>query len=166
MFALLMLGHHDRIAAFDLQVYGKSIRNDSRHTVRRQPHQQTSNGIRRSLDFENFNIHVAPTSSKISLPTMVRLYPPTAKPLHMHANLPLRFGREYDSDDDRLPKSSPNLPQRFGRSWEVIRMCAECPDVEESSLPTLPQRFGRSSLSWSLFRTLASDWPLNTDWYR
>uniref|UniRef100_A0A668A848 Uncharacterized protein n=1 Tax=Myripristis murdjan TaxID=586833 RepID=A0A668A848_9TELE len=125
----------------------------------------TSNGIRRSLDFENFNIHVAPTSSKISLPTMVRLYPPTAKPLHMHANLPLRFGREYDSDDDRLPKSSPNLPQRFGRSWEVIRMCAECPDVEESSLPTLPQRFGRSSLSWSLFRTLASDWPLNTDWY-
>ncbi|XP_071383931.1 pro-FMRFamide-related neuropeptide VF [Centroberyx affinis] len=172
LLALLTLGCLGGAAASDLRVYGKPICNektplsskDGRHTVRKQPHLQTSNGIRRSLDLETLNIHVTPTSSKISLPTMIKLYPPTAKPLHLHANLPMRFGRESDASNDRSPKSTPNLPQRFGRSWEVIRMRAECPDVGEASSPTLPQSFGRNSLYRSLFWTLANTRPLNVDW--
>uniref|UniRef100_A0A4W6EJF9 Uncharacterized protein n=1 Tax=Lates calcarifer TaxID=8187 RepID=A0A4W6EJF9_LATCA len=100
---------------------------------------QTSEN-RRSLDLESFNMHVTPTASKISLPSIIRLYPPTAKPLHMHANMPMRFGRESHPGDDK-----------------VIRMCAECPDVHEARNPELPQRFGRNSLYWRLLRTLANE---------
>ncbi|GLD57876.1 uncharacterized protein AKAME5_001004300 [Lates japonicus] len=162
--ALLMLGGVRGAAASDLQVYGQSIhsdktlvsREDGRHTVRRQTHQQT-NENRRSLDLESFNMHVTPTAGKISLPSIIRLYPPTAKPLHMHANMPMRFGRESHPGDDKVPNSTPNMPQRFGRSWEVIRMCAECPYVHEARNPELPQRFGRNSLYWRLLRTLANE---------
>ncbi|XP_047461354.1 pro-FMRFamide-related neuropeptide VF [Mugil cephalus] len=168
--ALLMLGGLGGAEASDLQVFGKSIRSDktvlsggdNRHTVRKQPRQQMKSEIHRSLDLENFNIHVTPPTNKFSLPTIIKLYPPTAKPLHMHANMPMRFGRESDPGDERAPNSTPNMPQRFGRSWEVIRMCAECPEVQEAPNPVLPQRFGRSNPYWSLLRTLASEQLLKT----
>ncbi|XP_051246007.1 pro-FMRFamide-related neuropeptide VF [Dicentrarchus labrax] len=165
---LLMLGGLGGAAVSDLQVYGKSIHSDKtllssddgRHTVRKQPHQQAKGEIRRSLDLESFNIHVSPTTSKISLPTIIRLYPPTAKPLHLHANMPMRFGRDSNPGDDRSPNSTPNMPQRFGRSWEVFQMCAECPGVQEP--PKSPQGLRRTSLYWSLLRTLANAELLNT----
>ncbi|CAK6949660.1 LPXRFamide peptide [Scomber scombrus] len=166
---LLMLGCLGRAAVSDPQVYGKSIHsdktlpssNDGRHTVRKQPHQQTKNEISRSLDPNSFNIQVRPTTNRISLPTIIKLYPPTAKPLHHHANMPMRFGRDSDPADDRSPNSTPNLPQRFGRSWEMIHMCADCPDAQAASRPVLSQRFWRNSLYWSLLRTLANTQSLN-----
>ncbi|XP_028285291.1 pro-FMRFamide-related neuropeptide VF [Parambassis ranga] len=168
--ALLMLGVGVGAAA-DLQVYGKSLHgdktvlgsNEGRHSVRKQPRQQTKSEIHRSLDLESFNIQVTPPTSKLSLPTIIKLYPPTAKPLHMHANMPMRFGRQSDPGDDRSPNSTPNMPQRFGRSWELLRMCAECRDTREAANPVLPQRFGRSSPYWTLLRTLATEQLLNTD---
>ncbi|XP_071356595.1 pro-FMRFamide-related neuropeptide VF [Trachinotus anak] len=170
LLVFLMLGGHGGAAASDLHVYGKLMHSDKTllnsenggHAVRKQPHQQTNNEIRRSLDLESFNVHVRPTTSKISLPTMIKLYPPTAKPVHMHANMPMRFGRQSELGDDRAPNSNPNMPQRFGRAWEVIRMCAECPDVQEDSNPALPKRLGRNSLFWSLLRSLATEQLLNT----
>ncbi|XP_013866639.1 pro-FMRFamide-related neuropeptide VF [Austrofundulus limnaeus] len=168
MLALLMLGGLRGAAASDFHVFGKSIHDDEtlqssssdRILLRKQPRQQMTSGIRRSLDLESFKLHVTPATSKISLPTIIKLYPPTAKPLHMHANMPLRFGR--DSSDDRAPNSSPNMPQRFGRSWELLQMCGECRDVREAPSPVLPQRFGRNVPYWSLLRTLASEHLLNT----
>ncbi|XP_045915345.1 pro-FMRFamide-related neuropeptide VF [Micropterus dolomieu] len=161
---LMMLGGLGGAAASDLQVYGKSIHSDKtlvssddgRHAVTKQPHQQKKSEIRRSLDLDTFNIHVTPTSSKISLPTIIRLYPPTAKPLYLHANMPMRFGRESNPGDA-------NLPQRFGRSWGEMKMCAECPTVREAPNPALPQRFGRNTPYWSLLRTLANAQLLSTD---
>nr|XP_054600504.1 pro-FMRFamide-related neuropeptide VF [Nothobranchius furzeri]XP_054600507.1 pro-FMRFamide-related neuropeptide VF [Nothobranchius furzeri] len=168
LLALLMLGGLGGAAAYDFRVFGKSIHNDetlqssngNRYSIRKLPRQQLMSGIRRSLDLESFKIHVTPTTSKISLPTIIKLYPPTAKPLHMHANMPLRFGR--DSSDDRAPNSRPNMPQRFGRSWELLQMCGECRDIREAPSPVLPQRFGRNAPYWSLLRTLASEQLLNT----
>ncbi|XP_026156490.1 pro-FMRFamide-related neuropeptide VF [Mastacembelus armatus] len=152
--ALLMLGG----------LRGKSVHsdkhflssNDGRHTARQPPHKLTENEIRRSLALESFNIHVAPTTSKFSLPTIIRLYPPTAKPLHMHANMPMRFGRGNDPSDDKAPHSTPNMPQRFGRAMEASRICAKCPDVREAPNAFLPQRFGRNIPHMSLRRTLSN----------
>ncbi|XP_008290012.1 pro-FMRFamide-related neuropeptide VF [Stegastes partitus] len=163
--ALLMLWG---LGAFDLQVYGKSIHsdktllisNDGKHSARKQPHQQIKGEIRRSLDLESYNIHVSPTTSKHSLPTIIRIYPPTSIPRHLHANIPMRFGRDSDPRDGRAP-SSPNKPQRFGRSSKLIQMCADCPDVREAPNPVLPQRFGRNSPYWSFLRSLASQRLLN-----
>ncbi|XP_015229614.1 PREDICTED: pro-FMRFamide-related neuropeptide VF [Cyprinodon variegatus] len=160
---LLTLGGLGGAAASDLHIFGKSFYNDGtlrsssddRYTVRKQQSQQMASGIRRSLDLESFKLHMTPATSRMSLPTIIKLYPPTAKPLHMHANMPLRFGR--DSNDERVPNSSPNMPQRFGRSWELIQMCGECREVRDSPSPVLPQRFGRNIPYWSLLRTLASD---------
>ncbi|XP_049458384.1 pro-FMRFamide-related neuropeptide VF [Epinephelus fuscoguttatus] len=165
--ALLMLGGLGGVAAFNRQVHGKSIHsdktlpgsNDGTHTVRTQPYQQTKNEISRSLDLESFSVHVTPTTSKISLPSIIRLFPPTAKPFQLHANMPMRFGRESVPGDDSAPNSTPNMPQRFGRSWE---MCAKCLNVREAQNPILPQRLGRRSPYWSLFRTLDNTWLLNT----
>ncbi|XP_041811878.1 pro-FMRFamide-related neuropeptide VF [Chelmon rostratus] len=164
---LLMLGGLGGAAASDLQVYGKSVhsdntlsRGDGGRTARKQPHLQTKGEIRRSLDLGSFNVQVTPTTSKISQPAIVKLYPPTAKPLHLHANMPMRFGRENNPGDDRSPNSTPNMPQRFGRSWEIIQMCAECPGAREAAVS--PQRFGRNSLFWSLLKTLANAQLLNT----
>lgn len=120
------------------------------------------NKIHRSLDLESFNIHVAPTTSKFSLPTIVRFYPPTVKPLHQHANMPLRFGRQSHPSDERTPNSSPNLPQRFGRSWVAIRVCAECPSIRRVPNQVLSQRFERNSPYWKLLRTVAIEQLLNT----
>ncbi|XP_070703126.1 pro-FMRFamide-related neuropeptide VF [Pempheris klunzingeri] len=173
LLGLLLLGGLGGAATSDSQAYGKSVdsdkillrSDDGRHTVRKQLHQQSKGEIRRSLDLKSFNIHVSPTTSKISLPSIIRLYPPTAKPLHMHANMPMRFGRESFSGDDRAPNSTPNMPQRFGRSWELTQMCAQCPGVREAPNPEQPQRSGRKSLYWSLLRTLASAQLLNTGWH-
>ncbi|XP_014884496.1 pro-FMRFamide-related neuropeptide VF [Poecilia latipinna] len=161
--ALLMMGDLGGAAASDFHVFGKSFHNDEtlrssvddRHSVRKQPRQQVPSGLRRSLDLESFKLHVTPATSRNSLPTIIKLYPPTAKPLHMHANMPLRFGR--DSNDERVPNSSPNMPQRFGRSWELIQMCGECREARDAPSPVLPQRFGRDAPYWSLLRTLASE---------
>ncbi|XP_029023164.1 pro-FMRFamide-related neuropeptide VF [Betta splendens] len=166
--ALLML---EGAAAADLQVYRKSVRgdkslpsgDDGRHPVRKQPQQQAKSGIRRSLDLESFNVHVTPTAGRINLPTLLRLYPPTAKPLHLHANMPMRFGRWSDAGDDRAPGSNPNMPQRFGRSWELTPPCPGCQRAREAPSPVLPQRFGRTLPYWGLLRTLASEQLLNTD---
>uniref|UniRef100_A0A3Q0QYX8 Pro-FMRFamide-related neuropeptide VF n=1 Tax=Amphilophus citrinellus TaxID=61819 RepID=A0A3Q0QYX8_AMPCI len=164
--ALLLRG----LGGSDLQVFGKAVHSgktllsssDGTHSARKQPHQEAKSKIHRSLDLESFNVHVAPTTSKFSHPTIVRFYPPTVKPLHLHANMPLRFGRESDPDDERTPNSSPNLPQRFGRSREVTRVCAECPSVRRAPNQVLPQRFGRNSPYWRLLRTVASQQLLNT----
>lgn len=113
---------------------------------------QSSNEIPRSLEIQDFKINILPTSGKVNLPTMVKLFPGSTKPLHLHANLPLRFGRESDLGD-RLPKSTLNLPQRFGRSGTVIQSCSECPHLGVVPSATLPQRFGRNSPFRNLFRT-------------
>ncbi|XP_053303427.1 pro-FMRFamide-related neuropeptide VF [Pleuronectes platessa] len=163
--ALLMLGFVGGAAASDL--YRKSIHSDKtllggedgRQTVRRLPHQQTKSEIRKSLDLESFHMRVTPTTSKISLPTIIKLYPPTVKPGHMHANMPMRFGRQIDPDEDKAP-NSPNMPQRFGRSRG--RMCTKCPPVHLAPNPGLPQRFGRRSLYWSLLQTMATEHLLKT----
>ncbi|KAI3358022.1 hypothetical protein L3Q82_003041 [Scortum barcoo] len=163
--ALLMLGGLRGAVVSDLQVYGKSIHSDKTllssdngRQVKKQPHQQqTKSEIRRSLDVDSFNIHVTPTASKISLPTIIKLYPPTAKPLHLHANMPMRFGRDSNNDE-----RTPNMPQRFGRSWEVIKVCGECHGVQEAQNKLLPQKFGKNSLYWNVFRTLANAQLLDT----
>ncbi|KAL3044049.1 hypothetical protein OYC64_003809 [Pagothenia borchgrevinki] len=169
---LLMLG------ASDLQVHGTFINRDKtlqssdygRHSVRKQ--QQTKSDIRKSLDLESYKVHVNPTTSRISGPTIIKLHPPTAKPLYLHANIPMRFGRENLPGDDIT-----QLPQRFGRSWDL---CAECREVRETQLPQrfgrswdlcaecredreaqLPQRFGRRSPFWSLLRTMTKAQILN-----
>ncbi|KAA8586014.1 hypothetical protein FQN60_007583, partial [Etheostoma spectabile] len=159
--ALLMLVGVGGAAASDLHVYGKSIHsdktllsiNDGRHTVNKQPHHQI---MKVSLDLKSLNAHVTPTTSKISLPNFIKLHPLPANPVLLHANMPMRFGRESIPDNDKDPKLTPNMPQRFGRSWELIRMCAECPDGRAALNPVLPQRFGRSGPYWSLLRTLAN----------
>uniref|UniRef100_A0A8C6T573 Uncharacterized protein n=1 Tax=Neogobius melanostomus TaxID=47308 RepID=A0A8C6T573_9GOBI len=88
------------------------------------------NSHHRSLDLEAFNIHVAPTTSEINLPTIIRLYPPTAKPLQLSGNMPLRFGR------DDGPSSNNHLPLRFGR-------CLRCSNAERQL----------QGLYWSLKQT-------------
>ncbi|XP_068432209.1 pro-FMRFamide-related neuropeptide VF [Clinocottus analis] len=161
---LLMLGGLGGAAASDSHVYGKSINlssNDGEHTMKRQPHQQTKSEIHRSLDFESFNILVTPRTNKISLPHIIKLYPPTTQPLHLRANMPLRFGRESVPVDDSEPNSTPNMPQRFGRFSEEIRRDADGPKVREAP-KTLPQRFGRSNPYRSLLRTLLNAKLLNT----
>ncbi|XP_042361861.1 pro-FMRFamide-related neuropeptide VF [Plectropomus leopardus] len=170
--ALLMLGGLRGSAASDLQVHGKSIQwdktlqrsDDGRHTVRRQPHQQAKGEIRRSLDVESYNVNMTPNTSKnskSSLPTIIRLYPPTAKPLYLYANMPMRFGRESFPEEDKATSLTPNMPQRFGRFWEVIQMCAKCPDDREALNPELPLSFGRNSPNWSHLRTLYNTWLFN-----
>ncbi|XP_075931472.1 pro-FMRFamide-related neuropeptide VF [Anarhichas minor] len=168
--ALLMLAGLGGAAASHLQVYGKSINsdktllssNDGGHTVKKQPHQQSKSEIRRSLDLESYNVLVTPRTNKISLPSIIKLYPPTAKPLHLYGNMPMRFGRESVPDDDKSPNSPPNMPQRFGRSWGVIQLFTEGPEVREAQNPVLPQRFGRSSPYRRLLRTLVNEKLLNT----
>ncbi|XP_034561472.1 pro-FMRFamide-related neuropeptide VF [Notolabrus celidotus] len=160
---LLMLGGLGGAVTTDLRVFGKSAHGgksllssgDGRHVVRKYLHQQTKSDSQRSLDIETFNIHSTPPS-KISLPSIVKLYPPTARPLHLHANMPMRFGRQSSSSEDRGQKSTPNMPQRFGRAWETVQMCAGCPKVRGVVNTVLPQRFGRSSLYW-LLKTMVND---------
>ncbi|XP_041665421.1 pro-FMRFamide-related neuropeptide VF [Cheilinus undulatus] len=168
--ALLILGGLEGVTASDLQFYGKSVprdktllgSEDGRHTVRRQTQQQTKSIPRRSLDLESFKFDPTPTS-KISLPIMIRLYPPTVQPLTKYIKMPPRFGRQSNNDDDTTPNSTPNMPQRFGRAWELIQMCPGCPRVRGAVNAALPQRFGRNILSWRLLRTLVSDHTLKKD---
>lgn len=105
---------------------------------------QVKSKSHRSLDLESFKIQVTPTTSKVSLPTIVRLFSPTVRPLHKHINMPMRFGRNSVPNDDQ--NSTPNMPQRFGRSWKVIQLRAECQ----------PHRPLRNSQYWSPLRTLAN----------
>lgn len=110
---------------------------------------QTSNEIPRSIEVDDFKINVVPTSGKVILaPTMVRLYPPPVKTSHLHANLPLRFGRDSLSDDTHSPKTTLNLPQRFGRAQgsgaTFMTSCIECPRIGTVPSATLPPRFGRN----------------------
>nr|QTW97892.1 gonadotropin-inhibitory hormone [Carassius auratus x (Cyprinus carpio x Carassius auratus)] len=107
--------------------------------------------IPRSLELEDFTLNVAPTSSRVSSPTILRLHPIIKKPTHLHANLPLRFGRDAQMNArDRASKSTINLPQRFGRS------CTMCERSGTGPSATLPQRFGRDNIfSLDPFRALA-----------
>ncbi|XP_072531085.1 pro-FMRFamide-related neuropeptide VF [Salminus brasiliensis] len=109
---------------------------------------ENTQDIPRSLEMEEFTFNVVPTSGRASSPTILRLHPIAAKPSHLHANLPLRFGREVYIQ--RTPKSSINLPQRFGRSQELDpssgQLCTECRRAESPPSATLPQRFGRRNL--------------------
>ncbi|CAJ1083844.1 pro-FMRFamide-related neuropeptide VF [Xyrichtys novacula] len=166
---LLMQGGLGGAATSELQVLGKSVHRaisllngvNGRHTVRTHMHQQAKSDHSRSLDFESFNIHTTP-SSKISLPFIVKLYPPTTKPLHLHANMPMRFGRQSGPIDDGGQNSTPNMPQRFGRAWETIYVCSECPKVKEA-VNMAPSLFGRSSLFWNLLRTVVNERLLSGD---
>uniref|UniRef100_A0A665WGW5 Uncharacterized protein n=1 Tax=Echeneis naucrates TaxID=173247 RepID=A0A665WGW5_ECHNA len=168
--ALLMLRGLDGAAGSDLQVNGKLIHStqtllsseDGRHSVRKQQHHEANNEISRSLDHKSYKVHVTPTTSRISLPTIIRLYPQAAKTPQRHTNMPMRFGREINPGDDRAPNSTPNMPQRFGRSWEVNRMCAECTGVQEAPNPVLSERLEKTIHFWSLLKTLASQQFLNT----
>ncbi|NP_001076418.1 pro-FMRFamide-related neuropeptide VF precursor [Danio rerio] len=97
--------------------------------------------IPRSLEIQDFTLNVAPTSGGASSPTILRLHPIIPKPAHLHANLPLRFGRDAQpGTGDRAPKSTINLPQRFGRS------CTMCARSGTGPSATLPQRFGRRNI--------------------
>ncbi|XP_077051735.1 pro-FMRFamide-related neuropeptide VF [Siphateles boraxobius] len=97
--------------------------------------------IPRSLNIEDFALDVAPTSSRVSSPTILRLHPIIPKPAHLHVNLPLRFGRDaQESTGDRAPKSTINLPQRFGR------FCTMCGRVGNAPSATLPQKVGRRNI--------------------
>ncbi|KAK7139191.1 hypothetical protein R3I93_016352 [Phoxinus phoxinus] len=97
--------------------------------------------IPRSLNIEDFALDEAPTSGRVSSPTILRLHPIMAKPAHMHANLPLRFGRDAQvGTGDRAPKSTINLPQRFGRS------CTMCARAGSAPSATFPQKFGRRNI--------------------
>lgn len=93
---------------------------------------------------------MAPISSdRVDSPTILRLHPLLAKPAHVHANLPLRFGRD-SVDMQRMPKSSINLPQRFGRSENTKPTsglwCTMCRRAESPPSATLPQRFGKRNI--------------------
>ncbi|KAM3596976.1 uncharacterized protein V6R79_023791 [Siganus canaliculatus] len=123
-------------------------------------HQPAKRDIRRSLDVESFRKPEISTMSKISLPIMIKLHPPTARPFRLHANMPMRFGRGDFLDDDKAPETTPNMPQRFGRSGEETQQCADCSSFQETS--KLPQRLGRQSLYWSLLGTLANAQILKT----
>ncbi|XP_055081467.1 pro-FMRFamide-related neuropeptide VF [Periophthalmus magnuspinnatus] len=139
---LLILGSLGGAAASQVQIYGKSVygglrsgyvgRQTARGHLTRSP---SKNTIHRSLDLEAFNLHVTPTASKISLPTIIRLYPPTAKPLHLHANMPLRFGRANNPAHDS--PTNPNMPLRFGRNSDFAH--------NHHVIPNMPLRFGRDS---------------------
>ncbi|XP_062343342.1 pro-FMRFamide-related neuropeptide VF [Osmerus eperlanus] len=147
-----MLGFFVEGTTSEIGRYEKSISNDNRNYFRKRQYIQSSNEIPRSLEIQDFKINILPTSGKVNLPTMVKLFSGSTKPLHLHANLPLRFGRESDLGD-RLPKSTLNLPQRFGRSGTEIQSCSECPHLGVVPSATLPQRFGRNSPFRNLFRT-------------
>ncbi|KAI4899837.1 hypothetical protein NFI96_016882 [Prochilodus magdalenae] len=130
---------------------------------------QNNQDIPRSLEMEEFTFNVVPTSGRTSSPSILRLHPISTKPSHLHANLPLRFGRE--TYIERTPKSSINLPQRFGRSQEGDltsgQLCTECRRAESPPSATLPQRFGRRNIfvgdpfrALAVFtRTLESPFP-------
>ncbi|CAB1320599.1 unnamed protein product [Coregonus sp. 'balchen'] len=150
MFTLVILGclGIQGLMASDSGAYRMSMTND-RHTTRQRQHPQANNEILQSLEVDDFKINIVPTSGKVSsAPTMVRLYPPPVKPLHFHANLPLRFGRNSQPDDTHSPKSTLNLPQRFGRAQgsgaTFITSCIECPQIGTVPSATLPPRFGRN----------------------
>ncbi|CAN9503845.1 unnamed protein product [Ophioblennius macclurei] len=162
---VLVLGGLGGAATSDFEMLEKFLHRDesllsdagSRHTVRKQPHQQMKTESRKSLGIDHYKILVSPTASRFSLPSIIKLYPPTAEPLHMHANMPLRFGRDGSTGDEDKPNLTPNLPQRFGRSREVLRVCEKCRRVRQVTNPVLPQRFGRNIPNWSLLRALASE---------
>ncbi|KAL4629703.1 pro-FMRFamide-related neuropeptide VF precursor-like [Arapaima gigas] len=122
-----------------------------RQPVQQSQYPETSHGNLRSLEMDSFQFKVAPTSGKVSIPTMLRLYPSVGKASPLHANLPLRFGRASPTGVLRIPKSSLNLPQRFGRAqtseWSAVVSCHQCPrsGVLTSPSATLPQRFGRTA---------------------
>ncbi|XP_041740919.1 uncharacterized protein LOC121572946 isoform X2 [Coregonus clupeaformis] len=133
----------------DSRAYRMSMTNvNGGQTTRQRQPPLTSNEIPRSLEVNDFNINVVPTSGKVILaPTIVRLYPPPVKTSHLHANLPLRFGRDSLPDDTHSPKSTLNLPQRFGRAQgsgaTEPTSCIECPHIGTVPSATLPQRFVR-----------------------
>nr|BAJ41195.1 LPXRFamide peptide precursor [Takifugu alboplumbeus] len=160
---LLMIAGIGGAAETDLQVNGKlndrtlSSR-EGRHNVRKQLRHQIKSNILRSLDMERINIQVSPTSGKVSLPTIVRLYPPTLQPHHQHVNMPMRFGRDGVQGGDHVPNLNPNMPQRFGRSWKVIRLCEDCSKVQ--GVLKHQVRYGRNGQS--LIRTLVNAQLLKT----
>lgn len=105
----------------------------------------------RSLNIGDFPLTVLPTSSRASLPIVMKLHH-GGKPSHLHANLPLRFGRTSEVLQPRelqtSPKSSLNLPQRFGRS----EVCSKCKRSGTPPSATLPQRFGRRNMQETVGR--------------
>uniref|UniRef100_A0A3Q3VK45 RFamide-related peptide n=1 Tax=Mola mola TaxID=94237 RepID=A0A3Q3VK45_MOLML len=146
---LIMAGPVGAVASVYELSNNKTLSGDNgRQDIRNQLHQQTKNKIHRSLDMESFNIQVIPTTSKVSHPIIVRLHPPTAKPVHMLINMPMRFGRDSVTGDDQTPNSNPNMPQRFGRSGKGIQLCAECPGV--GGILKQPHTLVTNSHYWSL----------------
>ncbi|KAJ7991568.1 hypothetical protein DPEC_G00285220 [Dallia pectoralis] len=152
MFTLVILGclGVQAVIHTDSVEYGMALTNKNDGYISRQrQYPKTSLELPRSLEMDDLKINVVPTSSKVlSAPTMVRLYLPPVKPSHIHATLPLRFGRDFQLDDTHSPKSTLNLPQRFGRSRgsgaPIPASCSECPRLGTAPSATLPQRFGRN----------------------
>ncbi|KAM9776899.1 pro-FMRFamide-related neuropeptide VF isoform 1-T1 [Syngnathus typhle] len=126
-----------------------------------QTQHQTRGEQRRSFDMKNFQIDVAPTTSKMSLPIAVKLHLPVTKNTHLLTNIPQRFGRESVEGETT---STANKPQRFGRSWEAMPTCAGC--VGESRNPKARQN-QRNLLCWRLLRTLARAklWKTGLHWF-
>ncbi|XP_077364346.1 pro-FMRFamide-related neuropeptide VF isoform X2 [Festucalex cinctus] len=127
-----------------------------------QTQHQTKSELLRSLDLLHLKTNTALTTSKMSLPAIVKLHPPDEKRLHLLTNMPQRFGRESVSDD---LKSTPNKPQRFGRSWEAIPKCAEC--IGEIQNLEARQRKRRNIPCWRLHPTLARAklWKMDLHWF-
>nr|XP_057903832.1 pro-FMRFamide-related neuropeptide VF [Doryrhamphus excisus] len=153
---LMTAGLDAGVVVSDLKVSGKSIHggkalqsgDHGRHTVRKHTHQEKNGDVQRSLDPDHFKIYISPTTSKTSLPSIVKINHPKTQPTHMHVNIPLRFGREDIPDEDT---SQHKLPQRFGRSGEEIPTCAE-----RFGDPELLHRKWIKSPYWRLLRMLAS----------
>ncbi|KAK7898534.1 hypothetical protein WMY93_019387 [Mugilogobius chulae] len=148
---LALEGLRGATAATQVQIYGKSVYGGLRSGYagrQRQPQ------LTRSTPNQ-------PT-------TIIRLYPPTAKPLHLHANMPLRFGRRANSHDN---PNNPNMPLRFGRDSDSAHNQPSNPNMplrfgrysdsepgglrferesESGNNPTLPQRFGRAGRTFRL----------------
>uniref|UniRef100_A0A3B3ZSU6 Uncharacterized protein n=1 Tax=Periophthalmus magnuspinnatus TaxID=409849 RepID=A0A3B3ZSU6_9GOBI len=140
---LLILGSLGGAAASQVQIYGKSVYGGLRSGYVGRQTARGKNTIHRSLDLEAFNLHVTPTASKISLPTIIRLYPPTAKPLHLHANMP-DFAHNHHVIPNMPLRNTPTMPQRFGRAGKMFHVCPPCSDGEET------QETQRDGLYWSL----------------
>ncbi|XP_036371946.1 pro-FMRFamide-related neuropeptide VF [Megalops cyprinoides] len=125
---------------------------DTRHAEEQRLYPQASHENLRSLEMDDFTLKEAPTTTKVSSPTILKLYPSAGRPTLLHANLPLRFGRASSWGAVRMPKSALNLPQRFGRSQvldaPVPLPCHQCTRSGGVASPsaTLPQRFGRTAL--------------------
>uniref|UniRef100_A0AAV2K9G9 Uncharacterized protein n=1 Tax=Knipowitschia caucasica TaxID=637954 RepID=A0AAV2K9G9_KNICA len=140
------------LAGAEVQIYGEAS-HMSRHSARRPQRTKSSSktSVHRSLDLEALTLQASPSTSRSSLPAVVRLFPPTSKPAPLPLNMPLRFGRTNTVQDlDNSGPVNPNLPMRFGRDNANLPMRfgrdnAHLPMRFGRDNSNLPMRFGRDN---------------------